>query len=273
MRKYRPQGDYEKDFMKIMDRLSTSRQHWQVWEDLITVMACIINLAVDRVNHMWKERSKQYLDALERLGGPELAGQAFDIVIDALEQNPDQDFLGAMYMQMNLGNHWKGQFFTPYCVSKMMAQITLTELPAYIEKNGYASIADPCIGGGAMLIAAANSAKEMHINFQQHMLFTGQDIDRIVGMMAYIQLSLLGCPGYIVVADSITNPMVGNPLIPNEQEGQEFWYTPMYFHETWNFRRMMRIIRGTERNSKLEPINLRGGFMFEFEHGGVCDDV
>lgn len=72
-------------------------------------------------------------------------------------------------------------------------------------------------------------------------------------MMAYIQLSLLGCPGYIVIANTLTNPIVGSPLMPIEKEEQEFWYTPLYFSKVWHFRRafgLLKNISGTETTQK-----------------------
>ena len=94
-----------------------------------------------------------------------------------------------------------------------------------------------------MLVAAANEAKEQGVNFQHNILFVGQDIDPIVGMMAYVQISLLGCPGYIVVANTLSNPIIGDRLIPLAKPGQEFWYTPFYFSDIWNGRRQARILQ------------------------------
>ncbi len=141
------------------------------------------------------------------------------IIVEALERNPEQDFLGEMYMQLNLGNHWKGQFFTPYCVCKMMSEITCEDVDSHIEKQGYLSICDPACGAGATLIAAANTMKKCKHNFQNHVVFVAQDIDRITGMMCYIQLSLLGCAGYVCIANTITNPLTGHVLFPNEKRG------------------------------------------------------
>lgn len=264
-RHFRSQNDFEKDFVGVIDKLSYNRQKWEVWQDLISVMACSISIAVDRVPGRFQKRAKEFQDALERLGGPELPGKAYDAVIDALEQNPDQDFLGSMYMRLELGNHWTGQFFTPYCVSKMMAQITLQGMKSYVEANGWASIHDPCIDGGAMMIAAANIAHEKKIDYQGHLLFVGQDIDPIVGKMAYIQLSLLGCPGYIVVADSISNPLTGDPLMPTEKPNQDFWYTPLYFTDIWMGRRQVRMMdRFLESISAEKPKKQqeKGGYTF-----------
>lgn len=40
---------------------------------------------------------------------PELAAY----VVMALEDNPEQDFLGSVFMELNLGNKSTSQFFTP----------------------------------------------------------------------------------------------------------------------------------------------------------------
>ena len=141
-------------------------------------------------------------------------------------------------MELELGNHWKGQFFTPYCVCKMMSEITVEDVDRQIEEKGYISICDPACGAGATLIAAVNSMRNAKHNFQNHVLFVGQDIDRIVGMMCYIQLSLLGCAGYICIGNTITNPLVGHVLFPQEMEGQELWITPMFQSNVWAWRRL-----------------------------------
>ncbi|WP_277934751.1 Cas9 inhibitor AcrIIA9 family protein [Parablautia intestinalis] len=156
----------------------------------------------------------------------------------ALENEPEQDFLGKMYMNLNLGNHWKGQFFTPYTVCKMMSQMTLGNADRQIEEQGYISICDPACGAGANLIATANTMKSSKYNFQNHVLFVGQDVDRVVAQMCYIQLSLLGCAGYICVGNTLTNPLTGPVLFPRENEGQEMWYMPMFQSDVWQMRKI-----------------------------------
>lgn len=168
----------------------------------------------------------------------EIPAQIFGIATMALEENARQDFLGQLYMNLNLGSHWRGQFFTPYHISELMAKLTIGEdCQRQIEEKGYISICDQCVGAGAMLIAAANAMKEAEINYQRHAVFVGQDIDKVVAMMAYIQLSLLGCPGYVIVGNSLTNPLTGHVLFPEEDEGREVWITPMFMHQAWEMRR------------------------------------
>lgn len=238
-RGYRPQEEHEKAFIKLFDKLTYSRTGWQVWEDLMTVMACSISNAIDREEPHFSDRERQYEQSIKALGGMDVPAQIFGEVMSALEDNPNQDFLGKLYMNLNLGNHWNGQFFTPYHVCELMAKMQITEeSKAQIEEKGYISIADMCIGGGAMLIAAANTFREIGINYHNHVLFVGQDVDAVVAKMAYIQLSLLGCPGYIAVGNSITHPMTGHPLFPKDREGLEYWYTPFFGTDVWNYRRI-----------------------------------
>lgn len=268
-RKYVGDAGWEKEFLKLFNQLTYSRSSWQVWEGLMTAMACAICNAADRREEPLARREAQYERAIKELGGVDIPAQIFSVVVMALEENPNQDFLGKLYMNLNLGSHWHGQFFTPYNVSELMARMLMCgdkDPAAEIEQKGYISIADCCIGGGAMMIAATNIFREKGINYQNHVIFAGQDIDRVAAMMAYIQLSLLGCPGYIVVGDTLANPMIGHALFPQENEGQEVWYTPFFMTDVWEGRRLAyRMDRILERTIKSPKVADQYTFFFNFD--------
>lgn len=259
----------EKEFLDIFKTLCYSRSTWQVWADVISVIACSLSNATDRTAGRYEQREKEYEQCVKRIGSVEAVAKLLAIVTMALERNPEQDFLGKLYMGLDLGNHWKGQFFTPYSICECMAKITAgTEQQESLGKQGYISVCDPACGAGATLIASANIFRRRKINYQTQVLFVAQDIDRVTGLMCYIQLSLLGCPGYVVIADSLTNPVAGTSLIPIEKEGQEFWYTPFFFSAIWQQRRAIEKMKRLFGVLTPKPIQLRGGFLFEFEKGG-----
>ena len=120
----------------------------------------------------------------------------------------------------------------------MMAEMIMEDVEQEVEKKGFVTIHDSCCGGGVTLIAAANVVKEklvkMGLNYQNHMLVTGQDIDHVVAMMCYVQMSLLGVAGYFKVGNSITEPMTVGDSLDN------YWFTPMFFSPVWTCRRMIR---------------------------------
>lgn len=125
----------EKEFIKVFQELCYSRSSWQVWADLMAAMACTLANSVDKTEPRYTAREKEYAECIKRLGGVEKPAKCFAIVVEALERNPDQDFLGKLYMSLELGNHWKGQFFTPYNVCECMASITINDNVQTLEKQ------------------------------------------------------------------------------------------------------------------------------------------
>lgn len=256
----------QKEFMTVFKQLCYCRSSWQVWADLMSAIACSLSNSMDHTPEHFDSREREFKECVKRLGSVEMPAKILAIIVMALEKNPEQDFLGKMFMELELGNHWKGQFFTPYSVCRMMAELTVGNVESQIEDKGYISLCDPACGAGATLIAAANSMKDMKYNFQNHVLFAGQDIDRVAGMMCYIQLSLLGCAGYICVADTITNPLTGHVLFPEENEDQELWYTPMFQSEVWAFRRLFNSLGNQSVVKSEKPIKKEHFYMFfDFE--------
>ena len=201
-------------------------------------MACSISNAVDHSPKRFQKREERYAEAIKRLGGVEVPSRLFAIVVMALERNPDQDFLGQIYMELNLGSHWHGQFFTPYSVCQLMARVSIPDetLLEEVERRHYVTVNDPACGAGATLIAAVSRFRELKID-QLHFLIAANDIDTVAAQMCYIQLSLLGAAGWVAIANTLSDPVEGDPLIPVEKESQEFYYTPMYFHWAWAGRR------------------------------------
>ena len=155
-----------------------------------------------------------------------------------MEQNPDQDFLGELYMLCELGNDASGQFFTPYDVCRCMVEISGGSNPA-AENAGFFSVSDPACGAGALLIAFANLCRRKNICYHDKVLFVAQDIDLTVGLMCYIQLSFLGCAGYVVIGNTITEPSTAydrRGLLPAGPQSR-IWYTPFFSTDIWYLRR------------------------------------
>lgn len=238
--KSEPKVDWEDKFLKSFQKLTYRHRAWDVWRDYILLHACSISNVLDKENY--DQREKRYLKIINQYSKeeqaifPELA--AYTTM--ALDQNQEQDFLGKMFMRLNLGDRSTGQFFTPYHVCELMAEITMDDVEEEVKRKGYVSVNDPCCGAGATLIAGVHAIRKRlekcdpPMNYQNHVLVITQDIDEIVALMCYVQLSLLGVAGYIKVGNSIVDPMtVGDKT-------DKYWFTPMYFSEVWQMRRTIQ---------------------------------
>ena len=228
------------DFVKRFRGLSRRFPLWQVWNDFITMFAVALSNAVDsryrtEREAMYKRIIEKYEKA-ERMVFPELV----EDVVNAFDADREQDFLGSAYMELELGNHWIGQFFTPYDICRCMAEITTGDVVEQINRDGFVTLNDCACGAGATLIAAVNQIEKQlfeaksPLRWQNHVLVTAQDLDFTTGMMCYIQFSLLGCAGYIKIGNTLTDPM------HDGDDPTAYWYTPGYFSSVWQLRRIFR---------------------------------
>lgn len=203
-----------KKYTKIVEELSGKYSVWEIWNDYVNMFAIAISNSFEHEHK--QEREEEYLKIVKKYDSSELdkfcalAG----MLVSDLEHNSDQDILGEVYMDLRIMSKSKGQYFTPYHISKMMAKITMgedDEFPIIVN--------EPTCGSGSNIIAAANVLREQGVNYQQDVYFVAQDIDSLVAKMCFIQMSLLGMPGVVVI---------GNTLLGITDE-MERWYTPFHY--------------------------------------------
>lgn len=239
---------HQKRFIDVFQRLTYKQQSWQAWSDFILMTACAISNRFDQAN--FENREKMYMARIARYDEREqrVFPELFSSVVEALDTEPEQDFLGNLFMQLELGSHCKGQFFTPYSLCRAMAEMQTGDLQEMINRKGYVTVNDPACGAGATLIAFAHAALAKGINYQRHVMFSAQDIDQTAALMCYIQLSLLGCPGYVVIGDTLSQP------VPTE--ASSIWYTPLYYSEVWHMRRLLQRMDGLIKTSPAPTVEV-----------------
>lgn len=224
----------DKDFKELFNKLNYGKTPRTVWDDFICMSAIAISNAVD----FNEAREAEYLSIAKKYKPEELTlvAKMFAGVAMALERNPCQDYLGAMFMELNFGNARTGQYFTPYHIAELMSMLTITEQ----TDKYFQTINDPTCGSGVMLIAALNTLRRNKPKMSSSIFVVGQDIELTIALMCYIQISLLGVAGYVVVGDSLSQPLSGDTLFAPKGA----WVTPVYHDVAWTGRRMLRLISG-----------------------------
>lgn len=236
--------DYKKRFEKGFKILcSGSKSQYKVWDDIIHLYAYSLSNSImtlmkgqEPFKSIWQEREESYLRIINTYSKREqkIICQMLALLAMEYEREPYQDLLGKIYMMLGISNKNKGQFFTPYDIAKLMADVTFDrkQIGKIVHKKGYASICDESVGAGCTLIAAAEKCDEMFkiYEYRNHVYFVGQDVDETVAMMCYIQLTLLGLPGYVAVGDTLKEAMV--------KDLRRVYFTPVYFNDVWTGRRM-----------------------------------
>ncbi|WP_177142908.1 N-6 DNA methylase [Variovorax sp. YR216] len=198
----------------------------KVFADFCELSALAISNSVDRIQ--FAAREERYLHIVKGYEPAEV--EKFPLMLAILVdwlQCGLADCLGELFMSLELGDHWKGQFFTPSSVASAMAHISLHDVKKTVEREGFVSICEPACGAGGMLIACAEAVLEQGVNYQTAMHVTAIDIDATAAHMAYVQLSLLNVPAIVIHGNALS------------LEQRSHWVTPAHVLGGWD-RRLRR---------------------------------
>lgn len=223
--KVREQRDpHIKNVIKLLNQIAYKHHMYDVFRDFVAMTALALSNVADK--SQFEKREAEYFRVIKKYDKEELNlfPQAFAELVMAYEFGFD-DILGSLFMQLELGNDKRGQFFTPYHVCRLMSVITGDDaIREKIATRGFVMASDPCVGAGAMMIALAQSMKETGINYQQQLYIVTQDIDITAVHMAYIQFTLFHIPAVVILGNSLA------------LEEKEHWYTLAHFMGHWDAR-------------------------------------
>jgi type I restriction-modification system DNA methylase subunit len=222
----RPPPDHQKQIVRLIEGLAYRHDKWQIFSDFAEAAAISVSNAVDLQSR--DTREARYTELIKRYRPDELAKfpQMLGELTLALEEG-FTDVLGQVFHDLELHNKYSGQYFTPYTVCRMMAQMTLGSkeaIAARIAERGFITACEPAAGSGAMVIALAEAMCDEGINYQQHLHVTAVDVDPKCVHMAYLQFSLLHIPAVIVHGNSLTLEEWGH------------WHTPAHIMGGWNWK-------------------------------------
>lgn len=263
----------QKAILKKLDSLSGRYTRYQIWCDFITWSALSISNALDKLNAPKREAQARDIEKKYTAAEKKILAEMLEDFVMAMEVDPEQDFLGELFMMCEFGNDAGGQFFTPYSVCRAMAAINMdTKIKDQIQEKGFVTCGDCACGAGALLVAFANECSRQDVNYQTSVLFVAQDIDYLAACMCYLQMSILGLPGYVYVGNTLTDPCLsvdGRNLLPSKP--QNCFFTPMYFSDVWTWRKLFARIELTTQELKeeisvaapaVEPVAVGGQLTF-----------
>ncbi|EJK1259029.1 SAM-dependent DNA methyltransferase [Salmonella enterica] len=203
-----------RQFISVFMDTARHLRRWEVFSDFITLAASELDMArirtpenIVRSRETCAKYSESDISNLHAL---------FCLMVSALEAK-FHDFLGAIFMELELGDDRNGQHFTPYHVQSLIAKLLMPEAEQTIGREGFVTVSDPASGAAGMLVAYAENLLKAGYNPSEHMFGSCIDIDPIAADMAFIQLSLLGVPAEVVTGNTLTMQL------------SRVRYTPVYY--------------------------------------------
>ncbi|KMJ46193.1 integrase [Xenorhabdus khoisanae] len=216
------QPDHQKEFISLFNQTARYHRRYQVFQDF-----CNCAMAAIHNKYCYSEELEQYylktIKKYEREDVDRIV-QLFSHVVLGLAQEPC-DFLGSVFMQLGLGDKALNQFFTPWCVARMMAEIQLQDVSARLQDQPFVTLHEPACGAGSMTLAAADVLREQGHDPLCSLWVSAIDIDPLAAVMAYVQLSLTGIPAAVTI---------GNALADGGSKRTR--YTPAHYLGNWASR-------------------------------------
>lgn len=217
-----------KEMTKKLTGLTGGKRMFEVFRDFTELFALSLRNVVDKTN--WQEREDRYLEVAKGYTRDQLETMAevFALVVVQMEHQPE-DVLGKLYMELEVSNDARGQFFTPYEIAKLMATMQADEIAS---KGGeeFVTIYEPACGAGAFMIAISQELRQRDRQFH----VTAEDIDPVAVHMAYIQFTLLDIPAIVYHRNTIS------------QETYDAWPTMAHVRDLWT----IKLRRGPQQMSQ-----------------------
>lgn len=220
------------DLLKVIDRGSYKTNRHEFLSDVFECGAIAVSNRFDLSRA--EEREQRYLTIIKKYDRDmqQLLVELFSKIYILLSQQINQyvgfnDYLGELYMRSETSNSHAGQFFTPYCVSKMCAEVVVggEKVFAAMENDEILTLTEPACGSGGMVLAAADVLyNNYHFNISRNLLVECSDIDSRCVHMSYLQLGLAGIPAIIYRRNTLT------------METWERWETPAYIMQWLRFK-------------------------------------
>lgn len=217
-------GERSKNILRTAREIAgaTGLRLHEVYVDFVEAAAISLSNAVDLAQR--DAREQRYLQLMKRYARtqverfPHMMGE----LVLALEEG-EEEVLGTLFMACEFGDQWRGQFFTPYEVSLMMAKMQFGEVTAeeVAARGGFLTLCEPACGAGGMVLASAAALREQGLNPQQHLHVTAIDVSAVCVHMTYVQLALHHIPAVVLLGDSLSMEM------------RETWYTPAHVLGAW----------------------------------------
>lgn len=227
-----------KQFIRLFNQTARHLHRWDVFSNFVRLAASELDIARIRT----PENIEQSGKICARYNADDIRNfhELFNLMVNALEAK-FHDFIGSIFMELELGSGGMGQYFTPYSVQSMMARMLIPGIQEKIAREGIATISDPACGSAGMIIAYAECLLEADVNPSAHLFASCIDIDPIAADMAFIQLSLLGIAAEVVTGNTLT------------MQFNRVRYTPAYylnnFEERLNSQRRIKAMMDFMRNT------------------------
>jgi hypothetical protein len=247
-------------FIRLFNETARYHHRYEVFRDFISMSGIAIQNAFLKSD----ELEQEYLGIVRRYEKEDVVRMSSLLaeVVMGLEEHPC-DFLGSVFMDLELGSGQIGQFFTPFDVSKLMAMMVYGDAIEALSVKPFITLQEPACGAGGMVIAFSQMMYEKGLNPQKQLWASCVDVDPVAAMMAYVQLSLLHIPAEVVIGNSLSMKFTKIMRTPAHYLG--LWDSKLGYHWSNEEAPEVQVIEDTPSVEPQQQVTLDKGQLSLFD--------
>ena len=212
-------NDEYKNFCKLLDFGQGKYDIRDVFRDFVIIFAITIKNSV-----LYEQDDEDiYLGIIKKYEKSEIEyfiKMICELINIYYSTKEIKDVLGEIYGQIGAISRASQQFFTPNYIAKAIGKMSISE--SEINNREYIKIYDPACGSGVLTLSYMDGLKNNNIDYKNKTLTVARDIDFICVCMTYIQFSIYGIPGIVVLGNTLIN------------EVNKIFYTPEFALGEWD---------------------------------------
>ena len=195
--------DYKQQIVTTIKQISGEYSEETIFSDWVRCMALAYQNSCYLIhNKLWEKREELYLQTMNKYNSENQRKICeMHALLTLLMEMEISDYLGQIYMEADCGSKATGQFFTPFHISVMAAEIAV---PKDVSEEKKYVMNEPSAGGGGMILAAAKVIRQRGLNYQNCMKVTAQDLDWRSVYMTYVQLCMLGINAEVIRMNTLS---------------------------------------------------------------------
>lgn len=228
-----PRGDHRdeaptKRFVRLLDGFERTHRRDEHFRDFLELACCAVRKRTVPAGPAADVLEARYVAIVARHAPEDIrAMPELLALIQFAVAGGGCDFLGDVAGEIGALDGRSGQFFTPYHVSRLMAEMALQDVDSLVAAHGFVTLCEPACGAGGMVLAAADVVEAAGHLPALSLFVEATDISTLAFHMAYLQLACRGVPALVRRADSLSGEEFDRAFTPAmlpflERHGEAF---------------------------------------------------
>lgn len=202
-----------RELIKLVNGAAYGMSVYDIWNDFLEMAYTALLKHSGTVNPEIAEKLEaRYMAVVHKQRrNPEIIREIYPAmlaIISTTLQNHYSDLLGMTASELSVLNSNLGQFFTPYSLAQLSAEMCFdeTQMRAAVNKQGYIKLHEPASGSGGMVIAFIEVAQKHNFNLNE-IFVQCIDVSQNCQKMCFIQLHLMGVAAQVIHGNTLSMEM------------------------------------------------------------------